>query len=51
MWNVLKRVFFTRMSQKTARGVARSLGVGANIATVIGVVAAVREWRKQQQHA
>ena len=48
MWNLLKRVFFARMTQKTTGRLARTLGVGANIASVIGVVAAVREWRKQQ---
>lgn len=46
MWNFMKRLFFSRLTQRAAQGTARSLGAGSRLSTVIGLVAGIRHLRK-----
>lgn len=48
MLNFLKNVFMFRLSQNAGRGVARSLGAGAKVAAVVGLVAGVRQLRARK---
>jgi hypothetical protein len=48
MWNFLKNVFMFRLSQDAARNVARSLGAGAKLAGLVGLLFGVRQWRARR---
>jgi hypothetical protein len=49
MWSMLKRFLQFRMSQKMARGTARSLGFG-KLAGIVGLIAGVQAIRRHRYH-